>query len=323
MTRHNVMGREGMWLAVLAAGAMYAAAYFLDSPVPLLGDLGTCLPSPNKWPIPPIVAWAIDTALMAIATFVLYFFNKEYQLVPGSDTVLPGFFLLMAASNPWISGLLTSSTIFALANITCMAVLFGCYRKRTAAQEMFLIATIISLGSMIQYAFFFLIPVYLIGAMMLRCLGFKGFVAFLMGMAAPYWVGVGMGVIDISWFHYPTFTNLFDGFDTNTDLFIGLITIASTVLVSTILALNNMVKQYAGNTQRRLYNSTMQLLGFVCSVCMVLDFNNIVAYTATVYLVAAFQLANLFALWNIRYGRRWLLLIAILYLISFILMTLI
>lgn len=320
MMHRQVMGREGMLLAIVAALAMLVAAFFLDTQQPLLGDTGICLPSPNAWGMSPLGGWLLNAGIIATLTMALYFLNKEYAFISGSDTVLTGMFLIMTASNPWTSGMLSSSAIIALANVICLTVLFGCYRKHNATQELFVIATILSLGSMIQYAFIFMLPVYLIGAMLMKCFNFKILIAYGMGIVAPYWIAIGMGIIPLEWFSFPTFTNLFDGYESRSGLLIGMLTVALTALIGLILGLNNSVKLYAGNTQRRLYNSVINILGLVCVACMIFDFTNLLAYLVTMYVIVAVQLANLFALWNIPRGSRWLGVLVLLYIGSFVAM---
>ena len=320
MVHRHVMGKEGMTLSVLAASAMCAVAYFAGTPATLGGHMGICLPSPNEWGIEPLWGWICNTVLLAVMTITLWFVNKECTFVQGSDTVLTGMFLIMASSNIWVSGTLTSSLLLALANLTCLFILFGCYRKQNATQELFVIATILALGSMIQYAFIFMMPVYIIGAIMLKCFRFKVLVAFLMGIAAPYWIGIGLGITPLESFTMPTLSNMFDDYDSKSGLFFGLLNVAVTVLVGLILALNNGVRLYAGNTQRRLYNMVINVLGLVSAGCMIVDFNNMVAYMVTIYMITAVQLANLFALWNINRGWIWILVLSALYVAGFVMM---
>jgi len=321
MVHRHVMGKEGMTLAAIVSLAMAAVAFFIDTPNTLTGSTGICLPAPSGWGLTPLLGWTLNLILLAATAITLYFVNKEFTIVQGSDTVLMGMFVLMATSNTGISGTLTSSTLLALANLLCLMVLFGCYRKRNSSQELFAIATILASGSMIQYAFIFMMPVYLIGAILLKCFNLKGFIAFLMGIAAPYWICVGFGIVPLSQFTMPTFTNLFDGYATKSGLFFGLLNVAVTVVIGLILALNNMVKLYAGNTQRRLYNMVINLLGLVSALCMLIDFNNMVAYMTTVYMITAVQLGNLFALWTIHKGWVWVLSLSAIYVAGFVMMV--
>lgn len=314
------MGKEGMFLVVIACIGMVTAGYFFDTNILPPTAAGICLPSPQEWGLSDIASRAINAGVLVIAALSLSLFNKEYSFVQGDDTVLTGMFLLMVCSNPWIGSTLTTSGFLAIGNILCLSILFGSYRKRNATQELFLIGTILAIGAMIQYAFLFMVPVYLIGAMLLKCFRFKGFISMLMGLAAPYWIGVGLGLIPLDSFRLPSFSSLFETIGSKGEFFTGLVNIAVTVLLTLFLALNNTMKLYAGNTQRRLYNVVLNLLGSVSVICILLDFNNLTAYLATLYLLASVQLANVFSLWDIRRGSLWLLGLSALYIAGYILM---
>lgn len=316
----QAMGAEGMTLAALAAVAMAATAFFVGPHLLLSGDMGTCLRSPNEWGLAPLPGWIFNVGVLAVAAFTLYLVNRRYSFVPGADTVLTGMFALLTASNIWVSGSLSSSGLLAISNIICLLVLFGCYRKRNASQELCVIATILSMGSMIQYAFIFMIPVYIVGSALMKCLSFKSLVAFIMGLAAPYWVGIGLGLVPLDSFTMPTMTNLFDGYIERGALFAGLVNVGLTALLSLILALSNLVKLYAGNTQRRMFNNVIYILGLVCLICIVVDAFNMVAYLGTLYFVAAVQIANLFALRRINRSGRVLFALCLLYIAGFAVM---
>lgn len=318
---HQVMGKEGMTLSVIAAIAMFAVSYFFVEPtagVPV--EPGICLPGPGEWPLVPFVSRLLNPGVYLLVTAVLWLCNKQYTFVQGNDTVLTGMFLIMVSSNPWLSGELSGSGIMALANLLCMMILFGCYRKRNATQELFIIATILALGSMFQYGFLFMVPVYIIGAMMLKCFSFRGFIAMLLGFAAPYWVGIGFGLIPPDSFRLPTFTNFFDNIASKSELFVLLLNLAVTFIISLFVALNNITKLYAGNTQRFQYNMVLNVLGVVTTGLMIVDFSNLLVYTATFYVIASVQLANLFALREVNRGSLWLLLLSALYITGFFFM---
>ncbi len=292
MHRH-AMGKEGLILSIITAIAMVAGVYIFACPAQVTGELGIFLPSPNLWNLSPFLSHLLTLTMIAATTILLYVANKKYTFVTGSDTVFMGMFLVMCSSNVWLSDRFSSSFIFAIANVICLMILFDCYRKSNATQELFLIATIISLGSMIQYAFLALIVVYLLGAVMLKCFSFRGLIAFGMGM--------------------PEFSIIFNSAYSAGGILVSMINIGLTCIVGLIMALNNMVKLYAGNTQRRLNNMVINLLGVVSLICMLVDFNNIIAYLATIYMIVAIQLAHLFTLWNIRRAPVWLLIISLLY----------
>lgn len=316
------MGKEGMILSIVAAILMVAGVYIFASPAYVTGELGIFLPSPNNWNLSPVLSHLLTPLMIAATTILLYVANKKYTFVTGSDTVFMGMFLVMCTSNIWLSDRFSASFLFAAANVLCLMILFNCYRKNNATQELFLIATIISLGSMIQYAFLALIVVYIVGAVMLKCFSFRGLIAFGMGLIAPYWVAIGLGIVPYTNFRMPEFTIITDSAYSAGDVLIGMINIGLTCIIGLIMGLNNLVKLYAGNTQRRLNNMVINLLGVVSLICMLVDFNNIIVYLATIYMIVAIQLAHLFTLWNIRRAPVWLLIISLLYVGGYVLMLL-
>lgn len=285
-------------------------------------DLGVCLPSPNLWPIPSIWSWGINMAIILGSAVALIFFNKTYSVIQSADMVLPSLFLILTVCNPWDDGMLASSSLMVAINLLCLTTIFSCYKSFNATQEIFVVATLLSLGSMFQYSFIFLMPGYILIGLMMKCFRFKELAAFLMGIVAPYWIAVGMGIVPPDAFHWPTFTNLWDGFSSKTDIFTGVLNIGLTALVTIILTLNNSVKLYAGNTQRRLYNNAISVIGLICMAGMALDFNNLPTYLATFYMTVAFQIANTFALWTIRKAPVWLGSIVGIYVILFLIMVL-
>ncbi|MDE5807582.1 MAG: hypothetical protein K2H76_05645, partial [Muribaculaceae bacterium] len=122
--------------------------------------------------------------------------------------------------------------------------------------------------------------------------------------------------------HWPTFTNLFEEFSSASDLVVGGLSVGITALIAILMALNNAVKLYAGNTQRRLYNNAIAVVGITCVAGMAMDVNNLPTYLATFYITVAVQFANTFALWNIRKPSLWLRIIAAVYVIVFLIMVL-
>lgn len=316
--KSKTLGTEGFLGAVVLVIALFFIYYLSGQAFILKSDLGVCLPSPNLWPLPELWSWGINLALILGCGIGLHFFNKAYSVIQSADMVLPTMFLILTATNPLVDGPLHSSTLMAAINIVCLATIFKCYKARNATQEIFVVATMLSLGSMFQYAFIFLMPGYLLIALLLKCLHFRETVAFIMGICAPYWIAVGMGIIPVEAFHIPEFTTFREGLASASDMLVAGISIGVTALIGIIMALNNAVKLYAGNTRRRLMNNAIAVIGLICVAGMIIDFNNLTTYLATFYMTVAVQIANTFNLWNIRKGPLWSGIITLLYLIVFL-----
>lgn len=300
MAKQKEIGKGGVVLCALLMIAMCTVSFLLRPDRRISGELGICLPSPNLWDINPVSSWIINTVLLGGCAAAGFFLNRTYNFIRSTHPVLTSLFFVMSASNPWTTGYLSSSTLLCVANLLCLSVMFRTFRSDNATQEMFVIGTFISVGSMFQYAFLPMILAYVCSAVVMKVFRVKEILAMGMGLVAPYWVGIGLGLIPLRWFSLPQLTNLFNDYAHASELFVLLLSVCMAVFCGLILGLNNSIKLYAGNSRVNAMNLTITFVGVVCSVCVVIDFSNMMAYLATLYFTVAVQVANVCALWNVR-----------------------
>ena len=276
--------------------------------------MGICVPSPVDWNLTPLVFLVINVGLLGLCALVLLSLSKTFSVVKGKGGILALLFLLAAVSFPWgAPGALTTSLILALAMLLCLCILFSAYRSNNAARQLFLMATILSLGSMAQYSFLIMSIPLLIVAAMFKCLRLREVIAFVMGLCAPYWIALGLMLIPPESLRLPAPTMLWNDVPSHEAIFAGLANIGFTALVSLILGLNIGMKLYAGNTRRRMFNIAIDIVQAAALVAMIFDFNNMTAYVVTFFMGATFQYANIFSLWNLRKPWIWLLAISAAY----------
>lgn len=300
MIKQKGIGKGGMILCVFAMLGMCALSFFLGPDHHISGELGICLPSPNLWHINPVSSWIINTVLLGGCAAAGFFLNRTYNFIRSTHPVLTSLFLVLAASNPWITGYLCASTLLCVVNLLCMSIMFRTFKSDNATQEMFVIGTFISVGSMCQYAFLPMAVAYFCSSIVMKVCRIKECLAFIMGLIAPYWVGIGLGLIPLEWIKIPQITILFDDYGAVADRFLIILSVGIAIFCGFMLGLNNSIKLYAGNSRVNAMNLTINFVGIVCVVCAIVDFSNIMAYLATLYFVVAVQVANLCALWNIR-----------------------
>lgn len=322
MSKEKSLGKGGMVLSAIVMLAMCAISFLFRPEHRISGELGICLPSPNLWNINPISSWIINTVLLGGCAAAGFFLNRSYNFIRSTHPVLTSLFLVLSASNPWITGYLSSSTLLCVVNIICISVIFRCFRASNATQEMFIIGTFISIGSMIQYAFLPMIVAYILSAIVMKVFRFKEFLALLMGVVAPYWVTVGLGLIPLDRFSMPEITNLFQDYARASHLLVLSVSVGLAIFTGLVLGLNNCIKLYAGNSRINAMNLTIIFVGLVCSICVIVDFSNMMAYIATLYFTVAVQVANLCALWNIRRDHIVVLIPSMIYIAFFITMIL-
>lgn len=304
MTRSVGIGKTGMALAVVVAGAMCVLSYLLSQGFRVSGELGICLPSPNMWPLQKLVSWILATLLLGAMTLGSILLNRRFNFIRSTQPVLPAMFVVLVASNPMIVDHLSSSLLVCAVNMISLALLFDCHRQRNATQQMFVIGSLVSLGSMCQYAFLPYVFAYVGSAMVMKVFRIKEFLAMGMGLVAPYWVGVGLGLIGLDRFNMPEFTDLFNGFAQAPDLFILLVSVSLAVFLAVVFGLNNLVRLYAGNSRVNAMNLSVSFVGLISIGCIIVDFSNMLAYIATLYFTLTVQLANFCALSSFR--KEWI-----------------
>lgn len=236
---------------------------------------------------------------MGVAVWLL-FLNKTYNFVRSSDLLLPSLFLVLAASNTAVSGCLDASTLLLLYSMLMFSILFRCYKAPDATREVFVTATFLAVGSMCDYTFLLLAPFTLIAMGMLGILRFREILAFAMGAAAPYWVGLGFGLITPQDFHMPPLAGMVTGYGVPPRL--AWIATGTTILwiCSGAAAMTTVVRLYAGNPKSRTFNYIIYLLSLYCGILMLIDAANFPSYLGTVYLCCTVEIANAFALNRMR-----------------------
>lgn len=309
-----------MAVSLILSVAMSATEFFIGCPSPKVGELGLCVPSPNLWGIEPLTSWGLNLLAIIGIGVAMLLLNKKYGVVRSTDTVSAAAFLILCGSNTWVDGLLTSSVLICGANLLCLAWMFDTFRSREGMKNMFLVASTLSIGSMMQYGLVFFIPAYLLIATFMKSLNLRAGIAFLLGLIAPYWVGLGLGLISLESFRMPELLNLFENIESRQSLLMGLLNCGVTALLGIILMLYNAVKLYVGNIRRRVMNTSLLLLGGVSVLCMLIDINNIHSYIVTLYMVVGFQIANLFDVHVVKHAGFWTILFTLLYILSFLLM---
>ena len=296
-------GPGSMIVGAVAAIIMITATAFLMPSLSPAEEFGLCFTLPTN-PLPHLIECGINTLLIASSVLLAFLFNKKHSFVRSTEAVLPTAMAVILASNPVNTSYLGAPVVMLIANLICLDIMMKAYNSENATTSMFAVATYLSVGSMVQYAFLPLILVYPIMAIMIKVLRLKEIVAYLMGLVAPYWVGLGFGLISFSDFRMPHFLANLPNADENYLLmvFISLCTLA---LVGLMMMLNNAMLIYAGNMRVRTFNNLINLLGFSCGLFMIVDFDNFEAYASSFCFAVSVQISNFFAMRRIPQSPIW------------------
>ena len=296
-------GPGSMTVGAIAAVIMIAATILFMPSLSPAAEFGLCITLPAN-PLPLHIGSILNTLLIALAIFLAFIFNKKHSFVRSTEALLPTTMAVILASNPVNTSYLGSPAVMLIVNLICLDIIMKAYNAENATTSIFAVATYLSLGSMVQYAFLALMIVYPIMALMAKIFRVKEIVAYIMGLVAPYWVALGLGLISFSDFRMPQFLVNLPNADGNYLLmvFISLCTLA---LVGLMMMLNNAMLIYAGNMRVRTFNNMINLLGFACGIFMLADFDNFGAYASSFCFAVSVQISNFFAMRRIPQSPVW------------------
>lgn len=299
----NTAGPGSMVASLVAAVIMIAAtALFLPSLRPE-AEFGICHSFPIL-PLPREIEIGINMLLIALVLVLAVTYNKKHSFVRSTEALLPATLAVILASNPVNTSYAGTPLVMLTVNLICLDIMMRAYNSQNATTSLFAVATWLSLGSMLQYAFLALIIIYPIMGFMIKVMRVKECVAYLMGLIAPYWVALGFGLISFSDFRLPQFLVNIPTTDGNFLLLI-FISLGTLSLVGLVMMLNNAMLIYAGNMRVRTFNNMINLLGFTCAICMLADFDNFGAYAASFCFAVSVQISNFFAMRKIDHSSVW------------------
>lgn len=313
-----VVGKIGFCLTTILAIVLAALAWDSEGGSMLHGDMGLCAPSPNMWHLPTPLSWGLNLALSLFTAAGLIIVNKRFNFIHYQGIIFASVFMLLWGCNPWASSRLGSPVILAVVNTVCIYLLFNQHGRRNAAQGTFVIFSTLSWLSMIQYAAVMMMPVYVIGLVLMNTFRFREVIAMLLGIVTPWWIMMGLGIVNLSDIHLNPMTNLFSGFTAPDNLFWLFAEIGVTGLTILLLTLYNSFNSPASGHRMRAYSSFINVLGLVLICFVVFDSSNMLAYTCTLNLVLGFQIARFYTLGKMASGYMFYISLAALYTAMFI-----
>lgn len=277
-------------------------------------------PGPDGWGISYPLSSLLNYILIIGISLALHLLNKNFNFINSTDTVMPSAMLVLCSSNLLLDQYLNQSLLLGSAMVLVLGILMGCYRNRRSMAELFLCATILSITAMFNYCALLFACGLILMALAMQCLNFRGFVAIIMGVLAPWWILFGFGIVNFEDFHFPRINTIFQFVGCGNANFMEWINYGVTSLIFLMCSLYNAVGLYAGNTKRRVLCNTFMLMGFISIAGIMIDARNASSYMVCFYISTAVQLTNLFVLHNLKNVRGVLCFFLILYCAMYIAM---
>ena len=279
---------------LLAIATSYTSLLFGHSPV-LVSNYGFCFSSTSWWIGNPLLSWGVNLAVVLGIGILLIIMNKEFTFIREITVLFSSFFFLIIATDPALSTRFIDGSLYCLVVLLCTIMLYSIYENPMGRRRIYLIFTILSLCSMFQYAFLFLMPIFFIGLIQVRAFSLPGLIAVILGIITPFWILLGLGLVSINDFMLPSIVNVFKEVDWS-KIPILLATNILTVVIGIVMLVANMVKILNYSLQTRVYNGFIVILLLFSIIMMICDYKNILAYITLSACCVSIQVAHFYAL---------------------------
>ena len=252
---------------------------------------GVCFSSPESWSVNPTLSLWINILLIFVGAVGAIIVTKHYNFVPSDNMLYSIAMLLMCMASPLVTEHLNSGVLMMLVMLICFYRLFGLSGTRNSAEGVFLVFSLLSLCSTIQYGFLLLIPVVLLGCFFLGIMHVREIVAMLIGIVAPYWILLACGLVHWSDFQWPSLTSLFSGAEGPMEVLEMILAVGVTSLLFIVALVANTMGVSSEGVLQRTRRSMIHLLGFALLWFMVFDFTNMLTYMPAFYLCCGYECA--------------------------------
>ena len=285
-----------MVLSWVARGVVCVSVH--DLPV------GVCNASISVINIQGFVAWLLNFIGILGVALLLPLLNKDYSFVRSVTYVFSSTYMLMGIACPYMLVGLSDGVIMCLVTLFAAGLLFGIYQSRLPQRRVFLISVILSVCCMYNYTYVYLIPVFFVGFLQMRAMSIRSVLAMILGLITPFWIALGMGLIDFSDFQPPRWETMWSEVDW-LQSGVVILTMATTAFFTIVLLVRNVLQIINYKMQIRAYNGFFLVLTVFTMFTMLVDYGNIFTYLPMLNLCFAIQMAHAFTIK--KYLRRYLL----------------
>ncbi len=241
----------------------------------------------------------IGPGCLLLTAILLVLINNTYNLLRNITHLQASAFIIMQMAAPALVVDLCAPAVSTLIVLLCMYLIFSTYAEPGSMSTVFLIFFILSASAGFDAIFIALIPVFILACAQMRILSLRAILATLMGLATPWILLLGFGIISPEALAWPQFA-LPSPAD-NGDMLLPLILAASLsafVLMSSWV--QNLIKYLTYNAHSRAMLSTLTVLSILTLILAAIGWANLYACLPLLNMCAALQLGHLFGVVHTR-----------------------
>lgn len=244
----------------------------------------------------PLASYALNTVCVLAIVSLTVMLNKTYTFIREVTFIYGSTFLALQLACPYAGTQFCTGTGLCLLTLVVQLIMFSTYQqKQVAQQRVFLVFFLVSVCSMFQYAFLALVVPFFIGFLQMRAINFRGVLAALFGLLTPFWIAIGLGLVDPLSAMPPSAGQSLNVLTAGQlpAIFAGLVLVS--VFTFVFIGINVM-KIMSYRLQLRVYNAFYLVLAIFSLVMMGVDYNNFFVYLALLNYCFAIQVAQAYTI---------------------------
>ncbi len=280
-------------MVLVMLGGIYWLYYNGVRPEPV-ANRGLLFGALSNLPLSPEAKLGVTCGASLLATVAMMLINRGFNIFRTVSQLDGTFFIAMLTATPLLLFEGADGMLLGIVLLLCMTLMFTSYGDGHATRKVYTVFVLLSCGAMVHYAYLFYVPVFLTALVQMRIMGWRTLSASLLGLLTPWWIVLGLGIVDIDMVSMPEsngFFALIDGSDALWCL-IGFLVMGVMLVAGWCL---NFMKMLSYNAQMRAYMGVISLLSLMTLLAIFVDFGDVSVYLPMLYLCAAFQLSHYFA----------------------------
>ena len=233
--------------------------------------------------------------------------NTKFAFIREFTVIYASALLLSSLTNPDILMSAPADMSMSIIVLACSFILFSGYQEFASRSYVFLISLILSFASIFQYSVLFFIVPFFIGFGQMQLFSFKNVLAMILGLATPYWIGIGFNLIPLESISFPALNISFEHYGNVLNLNTA-INLALTIIIGTTFGLINIIKIMNYRLQLRSYNGFFNVLAIFTMIFAIIDIDNVQGYLTILNVCMSYQIAHFFTIQH--FAKRYILFLA-------------
>ncbi len=230
------------------------------------------------------------TLLIGILMLII---SRKYNIVRNNTKLPPSLFGCMMLATPTLLIYLYPGSILCLVVLLAMWFMMDSFAQPESQRNVFAVFLMLSAGTAIDYGFALFLPVFWLALAQMRIMNLRSVLASLMGIATPWIILLGLGIVHVSELRLPQFwgeNNLF----THSSFTAMLATGAFTAFLGIASWFQGFIKIISYNTQARAQLSMVTVVMLMSLIGACIDFTHISVFLPLLSCTASFFVGHLF-----------------------------